>query len=83
MGVQVPNTAVAQPLETIRVYPGRDASFPLYDDDGTTNAYRKGAGTTRVLRWDDRAGRLTASGALPRGQALQPLVQVIRQGSES
>jgi alpha-D-xyloside xylohydrolase len=78
MGVQVPSTSVAQPLETIRVYAGRDASFALYDDDGTTNAYRKGAGTTRTLRWDDRAGRLSASGALPRGQALQPLVQVIR-----
>lgn len=44
MGVQVPSTATAQSTESIRVYPGRDADFTLYDDDGTTNAYRKAGG---------------------------------------
>ena len=64
-------------LESIRVYPGRDASFALYDDDGVTNAYRKGAGAV-MLRWDDAAGRLTASGKLPTGQAVEGLVKVMK-----
>jgi alpha-D-xyloside xylohydrolase len=76
MGAQVPNTAARQPLESIRVYPGRDTSFTLYDDDGVTNAYRKGGGTRTVLRWDDKAGRLSASGKLSTGQELQGLVRV-------
>ncbi|MBB4087344.1 TIM-barrel domain-containing protein [Sphingomonas carotinifaciens] len=82
MGVQVPSTATKQPLEAIRVYPGRDASFTLYDDDGTTNAYKKAAGgRSATLRWDDAAGRLTASGKLPTDQNPATLVQVIRPAS--
>jgi alpha-D-xyloside xylohydrolase len=68
LGVQVPSTATRQALDSIRIFPGRDASFTLYDDDGVTNAYRKGGGTSVVLRWDDKARRLTASGRLPSGQ---------------
>ncbi|HEY1606352.1 MAG TPA: TIM-barrel domain-containing protein [Allosphingosinicella sp.] len=78
LGVQVPSTATPQKLEAIRVYPGRDASFTLYDDDGTTNAYRKSGGAKAVLHWDQAAGRLTASGRLPSGQAAQGLVQVVQ-----
>lgn len=82
MGVQVPSTATKQPLEAIRVYPGRDASFTLYDDDGTTNAYKKaGGGRSATLRWDEAAGRLTASGKLPTDQNPATLVQVIRPAS--
>ncbi|WP_404336947.1 TIM-barrel domain-containing protein [Sphingomonas sp. MMS12-HWE2-04] len=82
MGAQVPNTSVRQPLESIRVYPGRDASFTLFDDDGVTNAYRKGAGKTAVLRWDEGAQRLTASGKLPTGQDAASLVRVIGKGAD-
>jgi alpha-D-xyloside xylohydrolase len=77
VGVQIPNTATRQPLEAIRVYPGRDARFTLYDDDGVTNAYRKTGGSKAELRWDDKAGKLTASGKLPTGQDAGGLVQVV------
>ncbi|MBO9713866.1 TIM-barrel domain-containing protein [Sphingomonas sp.] len=77
MGVQVPNTSVRQPLEAIRVYPGRDASFALYDDDGVTNAYRGGGGAKAVmLRWNDGAKTLTAAGKLPTGQDPAKLARV-------
>lgn len=79
MGVQVPSTATAQNLESIRVYPGRDAVFTLYDDDGTTNAYRKTGGRSATLHWDEAAHRLTASGRLPTGQAIAPLVRIVGQ----
>ncbi|HIV76197.1 MAG TPA: DUF5110 domain-containing protein, partial [Candidatus Sphingomonas excrementigallinarum] len=79
MGVVVPSTATAQDLESIRIYPGRDASFTLYDDDGTTNAWRKTGGRSATLRWDDSARRLTASGRLPTGQSVEPLVKIVGQ----
>ena len=46
------------PLE-LHVYPGRDASFRLYDDQGDGYAYEQGAFATVEIRWDDRARRLT------------------------
>lgn len=40
------------PLE-IRIYPGADAAFTLYDDDGETYRYERGERATTELRWDD------------------------------
>jgi alpha-D-xyloside xylohydrolase len=79
LGAEVPSTATPQKLAELRVYPGRDAAFTLYDDDGVSNAYRKGQGTSATLRWDDRARRLSASGRLPTGQDPQPLVRVVER----
>jgi len=77
LGVPIQNTATKQALSEIRVFPGRNASFTLYDDDGVTNAYKKGGGKSATLRWDEASKKLTASGALPTGQAPAPLVKVI------
>jgi len=82
MGAPVKSTAEKQPLESIRVYPGRDAHFTLYDDDGTTNAYRKGTGTKAELVWDDRAGKLSSRSALPSGQDPAKLVQVMSERAQ-
>ncbi|RAK51099.1 TIM-barrel domain-containing protein [Phenylobacterium deserti] len=62
IGAPVPNTMTPQKIAAIRVYPGRNARFALYDDDGVTNDYEKGRGRTAVLSWDDAAGRLSVSG---------------------
>jgi alpha-D-xyloside xylohydrolase len=78
IGVQVPSTATRQSLESIRIYPGRNTSFSLYDDDGTTNAYRKDGGKSATLRWDDTAARLTASTGLPTGQDAAKLVRLVK-----
>lgn len=37
----------------IRVYPGADGRFTLYEDDGETYAYERGEHATTALRWDD------------------------------
>ena len=44
------------------VYPGKNASFALYDDDGVSYDYEKGKGTMRYLQWDDASGKLSVSG---------------------
>ena len=78
VGEQIPNTMTPQKIAAIKVYPGRDADFTLYDDDGETNAYRKTGGRTATLHWNDATGKLTASGKLPTGQDAATLVQVIQ-----
>jgi len=77
LGAPIQNTSTKQALSEIRVFPGGNASFTLYDDDGVTNAYKKGGGKSATLRWDEAAKKLTASGALPTGQAPAPLVKVV------
>jgi alpha-D-xyloside xylohydrolase len=42
----------------LRVYPGQDGSFLLYDDEGNNYNYEKGAFTTILLRWEDKNSRL-------------------------
>jgi alpha-D-xyloside xylohydrolase len=78
VGEQVPNTMTPQKLSTILVYPGRDTSFTLYDDDGETNAYRTSGGRSATLRWSDATGRLDATDKLPTGQDAAALVQVVK-----
>jgi alpha-D-xyloside xylohydrolase len=80
MGVQVPNTATRQMLESIRVYPGRDATFTLYDDDGVTNNYRSGGGRSATLHWQDGTKQLTSSGTIPSGQNLDGLIRIVAPG---
>jgi alpha-glucosidase (family GH31 glycosyl hydrolase) len=43
---------VDEPL-TISIYPGADASFLLYEDDGTSFDYRKGEWMGTEMAWDD------------------------------
>jgi alpha-glucosidase/alpha-D-xyloside xylohydrolase len=55
----------AQPMSEptmLRVYPGADGTFTLYDDDGQSLGYLHDADPTMVwirFRWDDKARRLT------------------------
>ncbi len=46
------------PLE-IRVYPGADGAFTLYDDAGDGYAYEQGQYATIPLRWNEKARTLT------------------------
>jgi alpha-D-xyloside xylohydrolase len=72
----VQNTSQRQALTEIRVYPGGNASFTLYDDDGVTNAYTSGGGRSAQLRWDESAKRLSTSGKLPTGQDASALLKL-------
>jgi alpha-D-xyloside xylohydrolase len=52
----------------IRVYPGADAKFTLYEDDNETYNYEKGQRATVDLIWTDAARTLTVEarkGAFP------------------
>jgi alpha-D-xyloside xylohydrolase len=43
----------------IRVYPGADAKFTIYEDDNETYAYEKGERATYELVWNDQAKTLS------------------------
>ena len=57
-----------QPL-SISIYPGADASFLLYEDDGSSFNYRKGEWMGIRLNWNDAQRTLTLSA---RGSRLLP-----------
>ncbi len=48
----------ADPLE-LRVYPGKDGSFTLYEDAGDSYDYEHGAYTTIRFQWNDASKTLT------------------------
>ena len=45
----------------MRVYPGADAAFTLYEDEGDSYHYEKGYFSTITFTWNDRARTLTIS----------------------
>lgn len=63
LGSAVENTHQKQTITKVRVFPGADADFTLFDDDGNTYAYENGGGTVIRLHWDQAGKRLTRNGA--------------------
>jgi len=63
------NQKPEDPIE-LRIYPGADADFTLYEDDGLTYDYEKGVYATIPLHWDDAQHTLTIGarqGSFPGG----------------
>ena len=82
--VQHSGESPASPLE-LRIYPGADASFTLYEDDGETLGYERGERATVLLRWDDsrRTLRIAArKGSFP-GLQKQRELTVVLVGEDS
>ena len=77
MGTPVESTHEKQSLAQVKIYPGADADFTLYSDDGTTYAYEKGDLETTTLHWDDSTGRLTQTGVKAWSGSNDKLVQVV------
>jgi alpha-D-xyloside xylohydrolase len=77
LGAPVLNTGERQAIASVRVYPGADASFTLYNDDGKTYAYEHGKTEITKLRWDDKAKHLTHDGfaawSVPDAQIVEPV----------
>ena len=55
---QFTSEKVDEPL-SVSIYPGADASFLLYEDDGTSFNYRKGEWMGIQMAWDDRRRALS------------------------
>jgi alpha-glucosidase/alpha-D-xyloside xylohydrolase len=57
-------------LFTVIVYPGADGTFDLYEDDGRSFDFERGAWMGLEMRWSDAARRLSIS--LARGSRMLP-----------
>jgi alpha-D-xyloside xylohydrolase len=79
LGASVESTHQTQAIARIRVYPGADAAFTLFSDDGITYAYEKGAGSITRLRWDDAAGKFTREGAQAWSAPDNEVVEVVKR----
>lgn len=69
--------SVTEPT-TLRVYPGTDGQFTLYDDDGISQAYRDGRGLWIRMTWNDRARTLTLEPGAPAGMRNDTAVREFR-----
>jgi alpha-glucosidase/alpha-D-xyloside xylohydrolase len=66
---------VSGPL-TVVVFPGADGAFGLYEDDGRTFDYKKGAWMRLAMRWSDATRQVTMSLA-PGSRMLPPARRTI------
>jgi alpha-D-xyloside xylohydrolase len=76
-GTEIESTSQQQKIARVRIYPGADADFTLYSDDGTTYAYENGEFTTTKLHWDDAAKKLSHEGAQAWSEPDAEVVKVI------
>jgi alpha-D-xyloside xylohydrolase len=63
LGEAIESSNEPQKIASLRIYPGADAEFTLYQDDGKTYAYEKGDCRVTRLHWNDAAQQLTHQGA--------------------
>jgi alpha-glucosidase/alpha-D-xyloside xylohydrolase len=66
---------VDQPL-AIRVFPGNDGDFVMYEDDGATFAYDRGQFARIAMHWNDKTRQLKLS-LVPGSRMLGPAVREI------
>jgi alpha-D-xyloside xylohydrolase len=59
LGPQVQSAEEAVDTLEIRIYPGSDADFTLYEDQGDSYSYESGARAIIPMHWDDRRHTLT------------------------
>ncbi|HWA94722.1 MAG TPA: glycoside hydrolase family 31 protein [Terracidiphilus sp.] len=74
---------LADPLE-LRVYPGADGNFTLYEDENDNYDYTKGAYATIPMHWDDATKTLTIgarTGSFP-GMLKERTFQVVIVGAK-
>ena len=87
LGSPVESTHQAQAIEKIQVYPGADADFILFSDDGRTYAYEKGAGSVTRLHWSEKEQKLTHQGVaawnVPDGEIVEVMVTLDVTGHDS
>jgi alpha-D-xyloside xylohydrolase len=77
LGSMVESTHQPQSITRVRVYPGADAAFTLFNDDGMTYAYETGAGSVTHLYWDNAAQKLTHEGTAAWATPDDSIVEVV------
>jgi alpha-D-xyloside xylohydrolase len=79
MGEPVESTNEIQKIASLRVYPGAEAEFDLYNDDGITYNYENGQSELTHLHWSDATRKLARSGAPLNMVSEKNLIDVISE----
>jgi len=79
LGSEVDSTQQTQKIASVRVYPGANSSFTLFEDDGNTYAYEKNGGSITKLTWDEATQQLRHEGASTSSELDKAIVVVVRR----
>lgn len=77
LGAPVLSTSETQGIAKVRVYPGADASFTLFQDDGLTYAYEKGTSAITQLHWSNKVHKLSHDGAAAWSGSDKDVVEIV------
>ena len=77
LGEPVESTSQVQKIAKVRVYPGANGDFTLYEDDGRTYGYERGENRITYLHWDDTSRKLSLSGAAAWAGADERVVEIV------
>lgn len=78
LGSPIQSTDQKQAIASVRVYPGADASFTLFSDDGSTYyAYEKGVSSITRLDWDEATHQFKHEGAAAWSGPDKAVVEII------
>lgn len=90
MGKVIQSTQMEKQTELeLRIYPGADADFTLYDDDGVSYDYEKDGFAEIAVHWDDQAQKLTIGNrkgqfnSMPKTLTFKPIIVEKGKGSGS
>jgi len=83
LGSEVLSAQQPQTIASLRVYPGANGSFTLFQDDGKTYAYEKDGGSITKLTWDDAAHRLSHEGSAAWSGPDQSVVTIVGNATDS
>jgi alpha-D-xyloside xylohydrolase len=62
LGEPIEHTGQPQKIAKLKIYPGANGSFTLYQDDGQTYAYERGENSVTNLVWNEISQTLTHQG---------------------
>ncbi len=77
LGSPVLDAYQPQKIASLRIYPGADADFALYSDDGTSYAYESGKFSITHLHWNDDKHQFSQTGAAAWTKSDAPRMEVI------
>jgi alpha-D-xyloside xylohydrolase len=77
LGSEVLSASRAQTITSIRVYPGGNGNFTLFQDDGQTYEYEKNGGSITKLIWDEKSHQLKHEGASAWSGSDQSVVMIV------
>jgi alpha-D-xyloside xylohydrolase len=77
LGSPVESAQRKQAIASVRVYPGADASFTLFSDDGNTYSYEKGVSSITNVSWDETSHQLQHDGATAWSGSDKDIVELV------